>query len=166
MGKRGKCKPKTTLMNSLLLKLQCSKSFLYEYDSTFQAFFLYSSTMIQIHTLRNEHTWRPLKEKIESFIISKKKVICFACSGKRPIYLDKYILAQENRHDKNTRLSLFFSGIELIRRAKPSDTRMHGETEWEICWILPDKRILAVHIREEKIGNDRILFLISTFDKT
>ena len=35
------------------------------------------------------------------------------------------------------RLSLFFSGIELIRKAGDSETKKHGDTEWEITGRLP-----------------------------
>ena len=122
--------------------------------------------MLKIKTLKSRHTGIALRKSITAFIQKRQKIVSFLFWSKRPIYLEKFLDAQERRNDKNTRLSYFFAAVELLQRWDNSHMKTHSEDEWEVTGVLQNGKILAVHIREERINNNRILFLISTFEKT
>jgi hypothetical protein len=122
--------------------------------------------MLKIQSRINHKKWIALARNIESFISSRKKVFTYITDKKCPVYLERYIPAQNKRRDKTQRYACFFAGLDIIRKASVWDVVCRQGTEWEILWMTPEKEIIAVHIREERIQNDRVLFLISTFEKT
>lgn len=107
-----------------------------------------------------------LNTEIENYIVQKKKVICKGLN-KKPVFLSKYLEATNNRRDKTRRKQKFWPALELITKLKGKNLvyQKHEQKgiSYEFKGITPNGIEVSVHIREELIGKDRKLFLISTF---
>jgi hypothetical protein len=97
---------------------------------------------------------------------SNNKVICKALN-KRPVFLDIYLPANNNRRDKTRRKRLFQVAIELIKEATEADIISIQKEQFGISYglqgSLPNGTIINVHIREKADSKDKRLFLISSF---
>jgi hypothetical protein len=97
---------------------------------------------------------------------NNNKVICKALN-QRPVFLNRYLEASNNRKDKTRRKRLFQVAIELIKRATEDDITSKQKEQFGIGYslkgLLLNGMILNVHIREESDNKDKRLFLISTF---
>lgn len=101
-----------------------------------------------------------LEKMIRDYVYKHQKIITFCFGKKRPLYLTKYIEATKNRSDATKRLQLFKKILIDIGTATPEMVNKKSATEYEIQFPL-----YAAHIREEIVQKDKILFLISTFEK-
>jgi hypothetical protein len=106
-----------------------------------------------------------ITEIVQKFILSQKRVFCFFLGKKRPVFLEKYLDATQNKTDRTLRLRLFFLWLELIKSA---DSYTQKNEKWGISYELrrriSEKDTLVVHIREELEQKDKKLFLISTYE--
>ncbi len=101
-----------------------------------------------------------LEKIIYAYIDKHQKIITFCFGKKRPLYFTKYIDANKSRTDGTKRLWLFELFLKDIWTADSSMVHRHSENEYEIRFSH-----YVAHIREETIQKDKILFLISTFEK-
>jgi hypothetical protein len=106
-----------------------------------------------------------LEKEIDGFIQKYPKIISFCFGKKRPIFLDKYILANATRPDGTRRLQLFYEAIDRIKCANLKEIHRHSENEFEILGTKKTGKEYAIHIREDILRKDRRLYLISTFEK-
>ncbi|MBF0541336.1 MAG: hypothetical protein HQK91_07790 [Nitrospirae bacterium] len=109
---------------------------------------------------------KDLDNEIQAIIDINNKVICKALN-RRPVLLDKYLEACNNRKDKTRRKQLFKAATELIKVATEADIISTRKERLGIGYslkgLLPNSKIINIHIREEIVSKNKILFLISTF---
>jgi hypothetical protein len=132
----------------------------------FPSFFSILSSMKKLMRLPSTLPPHAIKKDIVCFISKQTKIITFFLGKKRAVFLSKYIDCQDNRRDRSRRYSVFFPCIELLKTSTQDDIISYTQSEWEVLWICPNGTTCAAHIREDYIGKDKFLFLISTFEKT
>lgn len=125
--------------------------------------------MLKLKTALATQKGKLLDHVIEKEILRREGKIAFRGLGKRrPVFLTKYLEANENRIDKNRRKQKFFAGLELLKRAQLEDMtdkikEPTGELSFEFKGIAPNEELVGVHIREVMERKDKKLYLISTF---
>lgn len=113
-------------------------------------------------------TGASLNREIKELIKRKKRIICKALN-KRPVFLDKYLDAVNNRRDRTHRKKRFIPAIELIAQVVENDLiskkKTHNGFSYGFKGITPHGIMVNIHIREEieKGKKDKRLFLITTF---
>lgn len=107
-----------------------------------------------------------LSRDIEKLIKQKKRVLCKGL-GRRPIFLSKYLVIVSKRRDKTRRKQKLFTALELIGKVKKEDItsikKTHFGISYEFKGITPKGVEVTIHISDELRGNDRMLFLTSTY---
>jgi len=104
------------------------------------------------------------KKKVKKYISFHKNHKCGIL--KRKVSLEKYFESNEKREDASVRFASFIVGLDILRSSKECTKIIkNGYICFEISGISKNKELVMVHLREEIINKDRILFLISTFYK-
>ncbi len=106
-----------------------------------------------------------LNKEIEDLISRKKKIICKALN-RRPVFFDKYIETTKKRRDKTRRKQKLPPALELIAKARKGDIRSRVSQKgmcYEIKGVTGNGIEITVHIREEIVNKNKMLYLISTF---
>lgn len=111
-----------------------------------------------------KETKQQLKKRIIRYIEKHSLRRCSAL--RRKVRMDKYIDANNFRIDAKIRYSAFFSGIDILQKSKKYTKKIiDGYVCFEITGYAKNNEIVTLHLREESIDKDKILFLISTFYK-
>ena len=101
-----------------------------------------------------------LKSDLALFLQKKKTIPCR--SLKRHVSLVKLPDAIAKRHDAKRRLQSFIVALDIVRFASEYTERIIGkQTCYEIRGCDSDGRIVIVHLREEVVRKDRMLFFVS-----
>ncbi|GEM_PF-2268920 len=86
---------------------------------------------------------------------------------KRTVFLDRYLAITNDRNDRTRRKRRFFVGLELIAKVRKKDLTDQKRDQMgisnEFKGITSKGIVVTIHIREQKEGKDKKLFLISTF---
>ena len=105
-----------------------------------------------------------LKSDLGYLLKRQKKVICK--SLKRPVSLEKLPDVFTKRHDAKRRLQALIVGLDIVRHSPSCAKRI---IKGYICYEFRGKDIegnlVTVHLREEVMRKDRILFLVSCSTK-
>lgn len=121
--------------------------------------------MFHSKKLLSKHTRQQNQMRIMKHISSNTHV----CSKvlRRKVNLSKYIDSNIQRSDAFIRFASFFVGLDIVKKSKDYEVKyIDGFRCFEISGSAKNGELVKVHIREEIIEKDRILFLISTFYKT
>lgn len=101
-----------------------------------------------------------LKSDITLFLQRKDKIYCKAL--KRHVFLSKLPKAITERKDAKRRLQAFEVAIDILRSASTYNRKyIKGYVCYEIKGLDISGKIIAIHIREEVVQKDRILFFVS-----
>jgi hypothetical protein len=108
---------------------------------------------------------KQLRSDLQVFLERKKKIYCKAL--KRPVYLSKLPeVITGRKKDRKRRLQSFNVAVDILRNEKNyTKSEIDGCTRFEICGCDADGRTVKVHLREERIQNDKRLFFVSCFSK-
>lgn len=109
-------------------------------------------------------TLRQLKLDLDLFLKQRKVVPCKIL--KRNVSLAKLPEVITERYDVKRRLQAFEVAIDIIHYArKYTEKLLGGCICYEFRGYSADGRIVIVHLREEVVHKDRILFLVSCATK-
>ena len=101
-----------------------------------------------------------LKSNLSTFVNRKDRVYCKAL--KRPVSLDKLPTVITERHDAKRRLQVFDVALDILRNeTQCAECVLNGYTCYEIRGKAADGNVVIIHLREEVIHKDRVLFFVS-----
>lgn len=107
---------------------------------------------------------KQLTSDLQLLLQHKKKILCR--SLKRAVSLEKLPDAITKRHDAKRRLQALDVAIDIVRHAPSCKERTIGKQKsYELRGKDANKKIVIVHLREEVVQNDRILFFVSCATK-
>jgi len=103
-----------------------------------------------------------LKANLVLFLRQKNRVYCRAL--KRPVHLTKLPDALVERQDAKRRLQRFLVAVDILAGAKTYERRqLRGKTNYEITGMDVNGVLVCVHVREEVVRKDRILYFVSCY---
>ena len=102
-----------------------------------------------------------MKSRLIIFLRNHSWIHCKALN--RKIFLSKLPDAIIKRSNAKNRLQCFWVALDILK--KSHSFIVSTKNEYEIKGLSADGNIVFIHLREEKISKDKMMFLISTYHK-
>lgn len=108
---------------------------------------------------------KDMGSRIERYCNENKYISCRSLK-RRKVYTEKYIEATISRKDATKRMRTFFVALDIVKKSHIVTERVtKKQREYELIGLDCNGIETRVHIREEIQGNNKKLYLISSFPK-
>ena len=103
-----------------------------------------------------------LRSYLDVFLSKKNKIYCRALQ--RKVSLDKLPEVLLGRRDAKRRLSKFIVAVDILRYShEVSEDSIDDCRCFEIRGLDANGILVIVHLREERVRNDRVLYFVSCY---
>ena len=108
---------------------------------------------------------KDMQSRIERYCRENKHISCRRLK-RRKVYTEKYIEATIPRKDSTKRMRAFFVALDIVKKSHIMKERVFKkQREYEFVGFDCSGTEIRVHLREETQGNNKKLYVISSFPK-